>query len=279
MPKRDLTGCRAMVTGASGGIGLEIVRSLAKFPVRFVLLARREEALSAVAAELRAADRDVELVVGDVTDPAIRAAAVERAKTRWGGLDLLVNNAGVGGIGPFQKSSEARLRNILEVNFFAAVELIRSALPLLKRGRDPLIVNVSSVLGHRGIPFYTEYCASKFALQGFSEALRAELAADNVGLLVVSPGTTKTEFFDHVLGNKGKVPWAEGGGVSPAYVAAATVRAIRNRRNEIIPSFKGKLLVGLNQVLPWVANWAMARYGRQAVGEPANPPVDPDPAE
>ena len=95
----------------------------------------------------------------------------------YGGLDLLVNNAGIGAQGRFAEADPARLRQIMEVNFFAPAEMTRAALPLLKQGRRPMIVNIGSILGHRGIPGTSEYCASKFAVQGFSESLRAELVA------------------------------------------------------------------------------------------------------
>ena len=89
-----------------------------------------------------------------------------------GALDLLVNNAGVGSIRDFERSDLAGLRQVMEVNFFAGFELTRLALPLMRRGNKPMIANVSSILGKRGVPHYTEYCASKFAIEGFSEALR-----------------------------------------------------------------------------------------------------------
>jgi short-subunit dehydrogenase len=127
----------------------------------------------------------------------------------------LVNNAGIGAIGPFAEASPERLRKIMEVNFFAPAELIRSALPLLEAGKRPLIVNVSSVLGHRGIPKKSEYCASKFALHGFSDALRCELAPRGIDVLLVSPSTTATEFFDNVIEGgrrrKGHPPGSTGG--------------------------------------------------------------------
>src|SRR5204863_9708761 len=100
--------------------------------------------------------------VGDVTQPSDRAAALEMARLEFGGLDALVNNAGIGALGRFDEGGESRLRQVMEVNFFAPAQFIREALPLLKTGNRPIIVNVSSVLGHRAIPDMSEYCASKF---------------------------------------------------------------------------------------------------------------------
>ena len=224
-----------------------------------VLNARREERLVALAEELRARGAEVALAVGDITEQSARHAIIDAAQATFGGLDVLVNNAGIGAIGRFDEASPERLRRLMEVNFFALVELTRLALPLLKAGMRPMIVNVSSILGHRGIPLYAEYCASKFAVCGFSEALRAELTGTGVAVLVVSAGTTETEFFDSVLEKPAKMPWKAPRGASAADVARATVRAMRRRKHEIIPNFYGRLLLGLNRLSPRLVDWWMSR--------------------
>ena len=146
-------------------------------------------------------------MLGDITEPAIRGRLLDVARTEFGGLDCLINNAGMGGIGNFADTNESRLRRIMEVNFFAPLELTRLAIPKLRHGNRPLIVNVASVLGHRAVPKKSEYCASKFALHGFSDSLRSELAPQGIDVLIVSPSTTDTEFFDVALGDKRKLPW------------------------------------------------------------------------
>ncbi len=152
----------------------------------------------------------------------------------------------------------------MEVNFFALVEMTRLALPYLKQGRAPIIVNVSSILGRRGVPHNSEYAASKFAVHGFSESIRAELAerlsGRGVDVLVVSPGTTETEFFDHVLESKGGPKWPEHAAVTADAVARATVRAIRRGSHEITPYLWGKVLVLMNRVSPWFVDKLMERY-------------------
>src|SRR5204862_1604528 len=133
--------------------------------------------------------------------------------------------AGIGRLGPFEAADEARLRQIMEVNFFAPVEFIREALPLLAAGNKPIIVNVSSVLGHRAVPDKSEYCASKFALHGFSDALRAELAPQGIDVLLVSPSTTASEFFAVAAGHSDK-RHARFGAMPAETVARRTVNAI-----------------------------------------------------
>ncbi len=260
MSRRELAESRILITGASSGIGRELAAELARHGACLVLLARREERLRSLAEELAAHGERPEIICGDVTSAEVRLRAIERARERFGGLDILVNNAGVGAIGRFEHASEDRLRRIMDVNFFAAAEMIRAALPLLRRGNRPLVVNVGSVLGHRAIPRTAEYCASKFALQGLSESLRAEFAELGIGLLVVSPGTTETEFFDSVLERKGEHPRGGRKGTSAALVVRRTVRAMQTGRHEIIPSFSGKLLCWANRLSPALVDRLMARY-------------------
>ena len=137
-------------------------------------------------------------IAGDVTSRDDRAAAIKRCCDRFGGLDCLVNNAGIGALGPFAEADEERLRQVFEVNFFASAEFIREALPELRQGRSPIVVNVGSVLGHFAVPGKSEYCASKFALHGLSDALRIELGREEIDVLLVSPSTTSSEFFDRL---------------------------------------------------------------------------------
>jgi short-subunit dehydrogenase len=148
---------------------------------------------------------------------------------------------------------------VFEVNFFAAAEMIRTALPILRQGNRPIVVNVGSILGHRGIPHSSEYCASKFALRGLTESIRTEFAPLGVDVLLVSPGTTQTDFFQHALENK-RVPWPEQKGVSPQLVARRTRRAMEQGRGEIIVNPRGKALVLLNRFLPGVVDRIVRRY-------------------
>jgi len=168
--KRDLRSSRAIVTGASSGIGRAVALELARHGVGLVVTARREDRLRQLAADIVAAQPQatVEIVVGDITDPATRQRALGTAQSKFGGLDILVNNAGVGAMGLFVDAVPERVRRVMETNFFSLVEMTRLALPMLKQGVRPILVNVSSILGHRGVPYSSEYSASKFAVKGFS---------------------------------------------------------------------------------------------------------------
>ncbi len=257
---RDIQGSRSIVTGASSGIGRAIARELARQGGKVACVARREDRLETLAEEIRSTGGTGVTICGDVTDAAVRASAIEAAASNFGGLDILVNNAGVGAIGSFESADPQRVRRVMEVNFFALVEMTRLALPLLKQSQRPIIVNVSSIVGRRGTPQNSEYAASKFAVQGFSESIRAELAASGIDVLVVCPGTTQTEFFDQVLEDKGGPKWPEHKAVTAESVACATIRAIRRGSHEITPYFWGKVLVMMNRVSPWFVDKLMERY-------------------
>lgn len=258
--KRQIRGSRAIVTGASSGIGQAVAEELARQGAKVVITARREERLRQVADAIVAQGGQAQIVVGDVSDPAVREKTLDVVRTAYGGLDILVNNAGLGAMGRFDRSNSETLRRVMEVNFFSLVEMTRLALPVLKQGRRPIIVNVSSILGRRGVPHNSEYAASKFAVHGFSESLRAELARERIDVLVVSPGTTETEFFDRVIQRNSKPAWPEHTPVSAGYVARKTVQAIRQGRHEIVPYTWGKVLCWLNRLSPGLVDRLMARY-------------------
>ena len=258
--KRDLKNSRAIITGASSGIGRETALELARHGASVVVVARREDRLRQLVEQIAALGPAAEPVVGDITDPQTRKRAIDAAQTKLGGLDILMNNAGVGALGPFQDASVERVRRVMEVNFFALVEMTRLALPLLKQGVRPMVVNVSSIVGHRGVPNRSEYSASKFAVQGFSESIRAEFAPLGIDVLVVSPGPTETEFFDREIERTTDAKWPEHRPAPVAGVAREIVRAIRAGRHEIIPYRWGRVLCRLNRLSPRLVDGLMARY-------------------
>jgi short-subunit dehydrogenase len=256
----DLTGSRVILTGASSGIGWALAKELAAAKARLVLAARSAVRLEDLAGELKSVTPDVVVVPTDVADAQQRRRLVEEAVRAFGGIDLLINNAGVGASGYFAEASEARLRQIFEVNFFGAVELARLALPYLKQGRDPMIVNVSSVIGRRAVPGYAEYCASKFALCGWSEAMHAELARNDIHVLLVCPGLIETPFRANQLEDKLSAKWQTRRSMSAERCARIIVQAIRKRRSDVVITFGGKLLLWLNRLSPRFVDWVIKRY-------------------
>jgi short-subunit dehydrogenase len=234
---------------------------LARHGVDLVLMARREERLAEVAQQVRALSRQAVTVAGDVTDRDARRRALDAARAEFGGLDILVNNAGVAAHGRFAEASAERIRPIMEVNFFAPVELIREALPILQKGVQPLVVNVGSILGERGSPHKSEYSASKFALHGFSEAVRPELARLGIEVLVVAAGPTETEHFDVLLEGTAELPWGNPRRQPADEAARAIVRAMERGRRMVVTGWRGRLLLLADRFFPGVVDRVMRRYG------------------
>ncbi len=259
----------AVVTGASSGIGKCLTQLLADHGCHVIAVARRANRINQWnASETANGFGGVTPVVGDITDVAVRSTIRSTIETDHGGkLDLLVNNAGIGGIGSFAEATPDRLRKIMEVNFFAPVELTRTLLPSLQRGSAAVICNISSVLGHRAVPDKSEYCASKFAMHGWSDSLRAELAADDIQVTIVSPSTTKSEFFDSLIETDPNQQSRSLGHWPPQKVANKAFDAICKRRSEVILSLGGKALVYFDRLAPSLMNQILA----QRPAKPTNP--------
>jgi short-subunit dehydrogenase len=263
MARRQLAGMRVLIAGASQGIGRALAVAAAKRGCKVVATARSADLLNELATEVKSAGGEIVTVPGDITNPADRQRMVEAAKEHYGGLDILINNAGIGATGHFMDSKPETLRQIFETNYFALCEMIRICLPLLKQGTRPAIVNISSVVGRRALPARGLYSASKFAVAGFSEAIRAELAKDGIDVVVVNPGLTQTNFSKNLLENKAKMSLEHQRGMTSEEVAEATLNATATGRHEITLTLKGKLLVLVARFAPWVVDF----FARKKVRE------------
>jgi short-subunit dehydrogenase len=252
--RRSLNSSRILITGASQGIGRALAVAASRRGARVLAAARSEQLLEELAQEVRRTGGMIETVAADVTSAEDRQKMVAAAVRHFGGLDVLINNAGIGATGHFAEVGPERLRRIMEVNFFGLAETTRIFLPLLRQGERPAILNISSIAGKRGIPARSEYSASKFAVQGFSEALRAEVAKDGIDVLVVCPGLTQTNFSQNMLEQKAKMPMDHLRGMTAEAVAEATLRALERGRNEVCLSLKGRLLVLVSRFLPRLAD-------------------------
>ncbi len=252
--RRSISGSRILITGASQGIGKALAELAAARGAKVLVCARKLDLLEDVAEQIRAKGGVIELVQADITSPEDRRRLVEAAEKAFGGLDILVNNAGIGATGHFADCGPERLRQIMEVNFFGLTETTRVFLHMLKKGNKPAIVNISSIAGKRALPARSEYSASKFAVQGFSEALRAELAKDGVDVLVVCPGLTQTNFSQNMIEQKALVQLDHMRGMSSEEVAAQTIKAIEKGYNETCLTLKGKLMVLVSRFFPWIVD-------------------------
>jgi short-subunit dehydrogenase len=186
---------------------------------------------------------------------------------RLGGLDVLINNAGIASFGHFSSSSEEVLRQIMEVNFFAPAELIRLAVPLLRLGQQPAIVNIASMCGRRGLPAWPEYSASKFALCALTEALRGEMVRFNIDVLLILPGLTRTEMGHSLLRNEGRMKIDFAAGMAPDLVAAKILQALQKNRTETVVGREARWLLLVNRLFPRLIDRLMARKVRRLYAE------------
>lgn len=187
----QLDGSVAIVTGASRGIGKEIVRALAERHVRVVALDIEPEALQKTAADVGA-----EAFVADVRDPAHAEAVVKHVLDRYGRLDIVVANAGIGYAGDFVAMSPERITNLVSVNVAAPMLLARAALPSMLAARRGSLVFISSIAGALLVPGESVYSATKAAVDGFAEPLRDELRRSGVTVSTVIPAVVRTKFFE-----------------------------------------------------------------------------------
>ncbi len=268
---RDLHARRILITGSSGGIGQRLAEGAARQGARLILAARSADKLRQLADRLAAEGAEALAVPADVTSEADRRRLIQTAVERFGGLDILINNAGVGSFGHFAESSEAVLRRIMEVNFFALAELIRLAIPHLQRGVRTAIVNVASMCGRRGLPAWPEYSASKFALCGLTEALRGEMARFDIDVLLIVPGLTRSDLFAHLLRNEGRMKIRVDRGLPPEETAAGILQALAKNRTETVLGWDARWILRVNRFFPRLVDRLLARRVRQLYADESRP--------
>ena len=239
---------RAILTGASGGIGRAIAAALAPYCEELLLVGRDAARLDEAR---RAAGPVARTLVADLAAPAGRDA-VELL-----GVNLLINNAGAGDFAWLETQDDATLERIMQANVLAPMQLTRRLLPCLRRAGEAWIVNVGSIMGYLGYPGQAAYCASKFALRGFSEALRRELADTGVQVLYFAPRATRT-----AMNGAGMNALNAELGVAmdrPETVAKELVALLEHPSRERLLGMPEALFARLNQIVPALVERALRR--------------------
>lgn len=226
----DLANRSILLTGGGSGIGRATAVALAHLGGRLTLVARHQAPLEATAHLVEEAGGQAHIVVGDITRAEDRNQFVQSATERFGGLDILINNAGNVRAGRLERISDEEIEAQITVNLLAPILLTRSALPALRHSRDAAIVNVSSGIALVGMPFYATYAATKAGLARFSEALRRELYDEGVRVLTVYPSATRTPMMDSSKAG----PEVGFDFESPEAVAEALVQALQTNALEVI---------------------------------------------
>jgi NAD(P)-dependent dehydrogenase (short-subunit alcohol dehydrogenase family) len=260
-------GKTVLITGASEGIGRALALELAAEGPRLLLSARNGARLEETAQECRARGATAETFAGDVGRPEDCSACVARALECFGGLDVLVNNAGITMWARFDAVTDFSVyERLLAVNYLGAVHMTAAALPHLKRTRG-LIVAVASIAGLTGVPERTGYAASKHAMVGFFESLRIELQDSGVDVTIVAPDFVVSEIHRRATGADGRplgqTPMQEGRIMTAARCAQLTAAAMRRRQRLLITSARGRLGRWARLVAPRLVDGAALRAIRE----------------
>ncbi|MBA3391396.1 MAG: SDR family oxidoreductase [Deltaproteobacteria bacterium] len=270
----ELTGKRALVTGASSGIGAQLAQLIAAEGVHLVLTARRKDALDVVAAACAARGVRVDVITADLGQPDA-ATTLWHAATAGGPIDILVNNAGFGYFRAFVDADWLRDAELLQLNITSLVELSRRFVDARKA--DPgraYLVNIASIAAYQSTPNFAVYTASKAFVRNFTEALHDELAGSPVSATCICPGGTHTEF--HAAAGAGDYGWlATRSMLSAEQVARITLAAMRAGKRNVIPGVMNKIsCFGVRLVPRRFASWMSRRVlGKPRAGAlPARPP-------
>ncbi len=270
MSPMQLRDCTAVVTGAAGGMGRALALSLAQRGCHLALSDVNEAGLAETGELVARHSVRASCHRLDVGDRDAVAAYPEKVLGEHEGVDLLFNNAGVAVEGTFEQISEANYDWLFNINFYGVVRMTRAFLPVLQKSDDARIVNTSSVWGLLAPPGLTAYGASKFAVRGFSESLRHELAGTNVGVTVVHPGGVATRIaqdarFSAAIGAEERAQMKKSAKrlltLSPAVAGEAIVKGVEQRRPRVLVGRDARLVSAIARLTP-VSYWKW--FGRLA---------------
>lgn len=258
---KNLENSVAIITGASSGIGRETATLFARKRVKVVLAARREDKLEEVAREINRLEGETLIIPTDVSDQTQVERMVGKALERFGRIDILVNNAGFSQFASIEETTSDDMREIIGVNLMGTFYSTKAVLPQMRKQGSGHIINISSVAGKRSFPFLGAYCATKFAMNAISEALRIELTGTGIYVSLVYPVTTKTEFFDVMKNRTGRRFEPPGMFTQSAYqVADAIVKCAENPKLEVLPFPLARLLIVINAIAPGILDFILRRY-------------------
>jgi len=242
----------ALITGASRGIGRELALGLAQRGYDLLIVARSESQLQALAHEVQATHQQQAHVLAlDLTQPeAASQVGTWASQHAPGGLAVLVNNAGYGLWGRFEKLDLAEQLNMLQLNLTLPVQLTYALLPQLRRAPRAYVLNVASTAAYQAVPSLTVYAASKAFMLSFSRGLRYELKDTTISVTCLSPGATTTDFTSRAGMGTELQAVANKVSMTPAAVAAAGLQALFAGEAEVIPGVLNKVSAGLTSVVP-----------------------------
>ena len=244
-----------IITGASSGIGAACAEVFGKEGANIIFTGRNAERMDQVRSRLSSLGIEHRGHLMDISDESETRKLIEGTVSKYGRIDVLINNAGISMRALFNESKLEVFRKVMDINFYGTVYATKYALPHILKSRGS-IVGISSINGHRGTPARTAYTASKYAMEGFFEALRTEVMHDGVHVLVVSPGFTGTNIRNSALNkngeSQGESPRDESKMMTPEAVARKILWGIERKKRDIILTTQGRLAVFLNK---WFPGW------------------------
>ena len=251
-----------LLTGATGGIGRHMALMLARKGANLALAGRDVNKLEALAQEIISKGGNAVTVIADFAQPGTAQQVITEATQKLGSIDVLINNAGVLDFIRLEDQSPERIAQMIQTNVTALIQLTHAALPQFKAANQGHYVMVGSILGSLGFPYYATYCASKFAVHGFSQALRRELVDTRIGVTYVAPRTVSTPMNDaNTLAMLAKT----GGNLDePDKVAAIIVNAIEHEKQEVYIGQPESFFAWLNGVAPKIVNLGLKKQAKLA---------------
>ena len=239
------------------GIGRAVALELARKKAKLVLAARSIEKLYQLQIEIEQLGAKCMVAPTDITEPSAIDRLVEGTVTRFGGVDVLVNNAGYGLWGVVEKLPVDEIRKIFETNVFGAIAMAKAVIPEMKKRGGGQIVNIESVVALRSMPGSGAYCATKHALHAFSEAMRIELLPHHIHVCSFCPGITESEFSKNRIEIDFHTEFSKTLSMSAEHCARIIIRAIERRRRQVVTTWSGKFMHVIQRISPRLVDWMM----------------------
>ena len=255
-----ISGQRILLTGAAGGIGSELAVTLAKKGAELILVDIDMGKLEGLKQRLQMSGGKAHVLHCDLSAPDVAQGLADRVMALVGGVDTLINCAGIAHFGLFENQSSEHLEKLWQINVITPMQLTQAVLPKMTARHYGAVVNVGSVFGSIGFAYFTTYSASKFAIRGFSESLRRELEGSGVQVIYVGPRYTKTPLNDGVVSRMAQAVGMNSD--EPALVAAHIVRAIEKDSKDYFIGWPECLFVRLNAIFPRLVDGALRKQNQ-----------------
>lgn len=253
----NLKNKRILLTGATGGVGRLLAKSLAEKGAVMMLVGRNTNKLITLKADIERAGGKAMIIEADLSKLDAPQSVADSAQQQLGGIDILINNAGILDFIAFEDQSAARISEVIQTNVTSLIQLTRAVLPTFQQKNSGHLLFVGSIFGSLGFPHYATYCASKFAVHGFSQALRRELVDTNIGITYIAPRAIETPMNDaNVIAMNKKAGQTMD---TPEEVAEIIVRGLEQEKQEVFIGQPQSFFAWLNGVAPKMVNMGLKK--------------------